>query len=284
MFILRRLEILKLIFLDIDGTLTIPGENTPPKSAVDAISKAREKGHKVFLCTGRNPDMLRPLLKYQFDGFISCAGGYVAVGENYDEILYDHPMTDEQRDIALKALHDNGVFCTIEAEGGSWGDENLSDFINSQGEGNSEIERWRKALSENLGIKPMREYDGSPVYKVVIMCQKMSQLDEAKKLLGGEFNFVLQEVKAYNCINGEIINKEFDKGKGVKIICKRFNVPVEETVGFGDSMNDLEMIQTVGKSVCMANGSEALQKIADVVCPAVKDDGLAKAFEDLGLI
>ena len=276
---------MKLIFLDIDGTLTVPGENTPPQSAIDAINKARAKGHKIFLCTGRNPDMLKPLLKYKFDGFISCAGGYIAVGENYDEILYSHPMTDEQRDIALKALHDNGVFCTIEAEKGSWGDEDLGEFLSTQGEGNSEIERWRKALSSNLGIKPMSQYDGSPVYKVVIMCTKMSQLDEAKKLLGGEFNFVIQELKEpVTCINGEIINKDFDKGKGVKIICEKFHEKIENTIGFGDSMNDLEMIQTVGKSVCMANGSEALKKIADIVCPSVKENGLAKAFADLDLI
>ncbi|MBQ7578491.1 MAG: HAD family phosphatase [Synergistaceae bacterium] len=279
---------MKLIFLDIDGTLTKPGENIPPQSAVDAINKARANGHKIFLCTGRNPDMLKPLLKYKFDGVISCAGGYVAVGENCEEILFDHPMTDKERDIALKTLHDNGVFCTIEAEKGSWGDENLGDFLKGQGEGNSELERWRKALSENLGIKPMSQYDGSPIYKVVIMCQKMEQLDDCKKALGNDFNIVVQEVKVggsdSRCINGEIINKAFDKGKGVEIICKKFGVPISDSIGFGDSMNDLEMIQTVGTSVCMANGAEALKKLADIVCPSVSDDGLAKAFADLNLI
>ena len=59
---------MKLIFLDIDGTLTQPGENTPPDSAVEAIKKAQARGNKVFLCTGRNPDMLKPLLRYGFDG------------------------------------------------------------------------------------------------------------------------------------------------------------------------------------------------------------------------
>ena len=279
---------MKLIFLDIDGTLTKPGENIPPQSAVDAINKARANGHKIFLCTGRNPDMLRPLLKYKFDGVISCAGGYVAVGENCDEILFNYPMTDEQRDTALNALHKHGVICTIEAEKGSWGDENLGEFLSSQGEGNSEIERWRKALSANLGIKPMSQYDGSPIYKVVIMCLDMSQLDEAKKLMGDEFNFIVQEVKVggstSQCINGEIINKAFDKGRGVKIICEKFGVPISDSIGFGDSMNDLEMIQTVGTSVCMANGAEALKKLSDIVCPSVSDDGLAKAFADLNLI
>ncbi|MBQ3446586.1 MAG: HAD family phosphatase [Synergistaceae bacterium] len=279
---------MKLIFLDIDGTLTAPGENTPPSSAVDAIAKARAKGNKVFLCTGRNPDMLKPLLRFQFDGYISCAGGYVAVGEDYSEILYNHPMTNEQRDKALTALHNPGVFCTIEAEKGSWGDENLGEFLSGQGEGNSELERWRKALAGNLGIKPMKDYDGSPIYKVVIMCQKMEQLDEAKAALGDGFSFVVQDVQVgqstSRCINGEIMDKAFNKGLGVRIIAEKFGVPISDTVGFGDSMNDLEMIQTVGYSVCMANGSERLKSLSDMVCPSVSDDGLAKAFAELKLV
>ncbi len=277
---------MKLIFLDIDGTLTRPGENDPPESAAEAIKKARARGNKVFLCTGRNPDMLKPLLKYGFDGVVSCSGGYVAVGEGAnEEVLFDCPMTDEQRDIALESLHRNGVFCTIEAKDGSWGDENLADFLKEQPEGNSEIERWRKTLAANLGLRPLSEYDGSPIYKVVVMCLKPSQLDEARSLLEADFNFVIQELKDRGgIINGELINRKFDKGRGVDLIRERFGASREDTVGFGDSMNDLEMMRTVGTSVCMANGAEALKALADLVCPSVSEDGLARAFEELNLI
>jgi hydroxymethylpyrimidine pyrophosphatase-like HAD family hydrolase len=51
----------KLIFLDIDGTLTEPGSNTPPESALKALEMTKAKGNKVFLCTGRNVAMLAPL-------------------------------------------------------------------------------------------------------------------------------------------------------------------------------------------------------------------------------
>ena len=40
----------KIVFLDIDGTLTQPGSNEPPESAVWAIAQARKAGHYVFLC------------------------------------------------------------------------------------------------------------------------------------------------------------------------------------------------------------------------------------------
>ena len=49
-------------------------------------------------------------------------------------------------------------------------------------------------------------------------------------------------------------------------------------------MNDREMIETVGTSVCMENGAEALKKISDMICPSVSEDGLAKAFAQLSLI
>ena len=54
----------KIIFLDIDGTLTEPGCNEPPQSAIEAIRRARENGHYVYLATGRNYDMMSELLQY----------------------------------------------------------------------------------------------------------------------------------------------------------------------------------------------------------------------------
>lgn len=276
----------KLIFLDIDGTLTTPGSNEPPESALEAIRAAQEKGHKVFLCTGRNLAMLSPLLKYGFDGVVASAGGYVTVG---DEVIFDMPMTDEEARTALDSLHKEGVFCTIESKDRTWGDEDLGTFLESNagdGRGNSEIERWRKALASSLDIRPMSEYDGRPIYKVVIMCLRDEQLQPARDLLEDKYNFVIQEITDpdHPCLNGELINRGFDKGRGVLKICEYLDVPIENTIGFGDSMNDLEMIQTVHTSVCMANGSEKLKSLSDIVCPSVEEDGIAREFRALGLI
>ena len=272
---------MKLIFIDIDGTLTIPGENIPPDSAIEAIRKTQEKGNKVFLCTGRNPDMLKPLLVYGFDGVVGSGGAYVTVG---DDVIIDSPMPEEDRDIALDSLHRNGVYCTIEAKDGSWCDDGIGEFMSKQSGGNSELQRWRKAIEESLGICSMKEYDGSPIYKVVVMCSSREQLEETKKLLRDRYRFIVQEMQGGSLINGELLSIEYDKGRGVKAVAEHLGVPIEDTYGFGDSMNDLEMIETVGTSVCMENGAEALKKVSDVVCPAVTEDGLAKAFDQLGLI
>lgn len=271
----------KLIFLDIDGTLTVPGSNVPPDSALEVIRLARAAGHKVFLCSGRNYDMLSPLLKYDcFDGAVASSGGYVFYG---DEVLYDCPMTEEQKDTAMRLFKENGVFRTVEAKDGSFCDEGLSDFLNESSGGNSELVRWRKALESDLGIRPMAEYDGRPIYKVVFMCKEASQLAPAIKALEKDFFFLVQDMAAANCLNGELVNRKFDKGLGIRRVCEALGYDIADTVGFGDSMNDLEMIETVGTSVCMANGSPNLKKKSQIVCPAVEEDGMAKAFRDLGL-
>lgn len=271
----------KLIFLDIDGTLTPAGSNQPPESAMEAVRRARKKGHLIFLCTGRNPDMLAPVLKLGFDGAVSCGGGYILSG---DEVLFDCPMTEEQRETGMRLLKEQGVFRTIEAKDATFGDEDLGDFLARAGEGNSELVRWRKALAEQLNIRPMSRYDGRPIYKIVFMCTAAEQLEPARAALEKDFSFVVQDVAAHNCLNGELINRRFDKGRGVRIVAEHFGIPLEDTVGFGDSMNDLEMIDTVGVSVCMANGSPQLKERSAIVCPAVDEDGLYKAFEQLELI
>ena len=271
----------KLIFLDIDGTLTPAGSNTPPESAMRAVRKAQSLGHRVFLCTGRNPAMLAPVLALGFDGAVAGAGGYVFTN---DEVLFDCPMKKEDFETGMRLLRENGVFRTIEAKDATWGDEDLGNFLAQAGDGNSELVRWRKALAEQLNIRPMSEYDGSPVYKIVIMCKEMKQLEPAKAALGKDYNFVVQDLAARGCLNGELINRQFDKGRGVRIVAEHYGTDLADTIGFGDSMNDLEMIETVGYSVCMANGSPALQAKSDLVCPAVEEDGLAIAFEQLGLL
>jgi Cof subfamily protein (haloacid dehalogenase superfamily) len=272
----------RLLFLDIDGTLAPAGSNDPPESALVAIGKARANGHRVFLCTGRSRDMLAPLLRFGlFDGAVASDGGYVFCG---DRVLYDCPMSDKQRETAMERFAAGGVFRTLEALDGSFCDDGMAEFLNEVSGGNSELVRWRKALEADLGMRPMAEYDGRPIYKVVFMCRSAEQLAPAIEALEKDFFFVVQDMNGADCLNGEIVNRKFDKGKGILRVCERLGCDVADTVGFGDSMNDLEMIETVGISVCMANGSPQLKKRSQIVCPAVDEDGLAQAFRDLALV
>ena len=67
----------KIVFLDIDGTFTVPLEK-PTELAVRAVREARENGHKVFVSTGRNmPIVSEDVLAAGFDGVVASAGRYI---------------------------------------------------------------------------------------------------------------------------------------------------------------------------------------------------------------
>ncbi len=267
----------KIIFLDIDGTLTEPGHNEPPESAIWAVKKAQEEGNYVVLCTGRNYAMLSPLLSYGFDGVVASSGGYI---ECQGEVVYDCPMTEQQQQSVLGVLEENGVYRTVECMEGSYTDEGFKDFLRSHvGEGsNSELLRWREQIEASLNILPMKEYKGQPVYKVVVMSPSMGQLEQPQKLLAEDFAFCIQDGDMGGFINGEVVNRKFDKGKAVERVCRYFGLPVQNSVAIGDSMNDREMLEAAGLSICMENGSEGLKKLADDICPSVKEHGIREAF------
>lgn len=273
----------KVIFLDIDGTLTEPGSNKPPESAIAAIKQARKKGHLVFLCTGRNYDMLSPLLKYGFDGVVASSGGYIVCQE---EVIYNCPMTEEQKQKAMTVLEENGIFRTIECMDGSYTDEGFKEFLREHAtEGsNSELLRWREQIEQALNILPMREYQGQPVYKIVIMSPSWEQIIQPKEVLKSDFTFCIQEEYKHGFINGEIINKKFHKGKAVELVCDYLKIPLSDSVAIGDSMNDKEMLETAGLSLCMRNGSEELKRLVDDICPSVQEGGIRYAFLKYHLI
>lgn len=267
----------KIIFLDIDGTLTEPGSNEPPESAICAIRQARDKGHYVFLCTGRNYNMLLPVLKYGFDGAIASSGGYIKCRE---EVIYDCPMTESQRQSAMDILKANGIFRTVECMDGSYTDEEFKEFLRDHAaEGsNSELLRWREQIEKSLNILPMKEYRGQPVYKIVIMSPSMEQLKEPQKILESDFMFCIQDKNRGGFINGEVVNRKFDKGKALERVCSHLHIPICNSVAIGDSMNDREMLEAAGFAICMENGSEELKKLADDICPSVQKDGIKSAF------
>lgn len=273
----------KIIFLDIDGTFTEPGRNEPPGSAAEAVRRARERGHSVFLCTGRNYGMLLPLLHYGFDGVVASSGGYIRCGR---EILCDCPMTGEQQERAMRVLKERGIYRTVECMDGSYTDEGFKAYLRAHASqaGYSDLLRFREQIEGSLHIRPMQEYRGQPVYKIVVMSPSKEALTEAGELLAADFDLCIQEEDRNGFTGAEIVNRQFDKGRAVKCVCEYLGAPLKASVAIGDSMNDKEMLETAGLSICMGNGCEALKRLADDVCPSVQEDGIYSAFQKHHLI
>lgn len=86
------------------------------------------------------------------------------------------------------------------------------------------------------------------------------------------------------CYNGEIIRKDVGKDHGIDVVCHYCGATRQDTVAFGDSMNDYEMMNAAGISVAMGNSCQELKDMADRICESVDDDGIYHEFLRLGLI
>ena len=63
----------------------------------------------------------------------------------------------------------------------------------------------------------------------------------------------------------EILPPDCGKGEAVSWLAGSLGIPVEQTMGFGDSMNDESLIKMAGYGVGMCNGLDAIKQIADYV-------------------
>lgn len=81
----------------------------------------------------------------------------------------------------------------------------------------------------------------------------------------------------------DIVERSSSKAAGLRRLCQYYRIPIEDTVAFGDSMNDCEIIREAGIGVAMGNATPELKATADYVTDDIDKDGIWKACKHLGL-
>jgi len=276
----------KIVFFDIDGTLVLPHQKPSPK-VKEAIQKLRANGHLAFICTGRNRCMLEKELEdIGFDGIICSAGSFLEIDNKVIEKTYiDHEKVLE----IMSIFNQNNVAYVLEGTYNSFADENMVElFVNSTDQpfNNSELERIHKEIEEGMNRRNIKEFlrNPKPIHKISFIAEKYENLKHPKEVLGAQYNFVIHDIFSKNSVNGEIIDKEKTKGIAVNKVLEILQISQQQTIAFGDSMNDYEMLQAVAYGVAMIDGAKELKEIADAICPGVKDDGVYQELKKLKLI
>jgi Cof subfamily protein (haloacid dehalogenase superfamily) len=276
---------MKILFLDIDGTLCEPGEQVSDVT-IEALHRAQAKGNKIFISTGRNVPSIQPfVLSIGFDGIIASAGGHIIAD---GRVLEDKKMPPELLEHALKVFNKYDVSYMLETDQGTYADvaKHLKKWENNLATANSEMKRMMVQLLEGLGMLSLSEFDGQPVYKICFIGNDEESVVAAIQELGPEFETVLQDnmVPDQPRINGETMQKGVDKGIAVREICDYYGIGLEDAIAFGDSGNDLPMLDVAGTAVVMGNAAPSVKEHADVVCESCADNGIAHQLERMGLV
>jgi len=92
-----------------------------------------------------------------------------------------------------------------------------------------------------------------------------------------------------NCITGpflygthkwlEFNNPQATKGKSFAKLANLLNIPLKDTIYFGDNYNDLDLLKKAGTSAVVADADEEIKAAADIVIAPGYEDGVAKYIQ-----
>jgi Cof subfamily protein (haloacid dehalogenase superfamily) len=77
----------------------------------------------------------------------------------------------------------------------------------------------------------------------------------------------------------EFASPEVTKASGLAFLAEHLGFSQERTVAFGDGENDVELLEWTAYGVAVANAHDRVLAVADFVCPAVTDEGVAQVIE-----
>lgn len=275
----------KIIFLDVDGTL-VDYETNIPKSAIAAIRKARENGHRVYICTGRSKaEVYQELWDIGLDGMIGGNGSYV---EDRGHVVMHQLITADQCRRIVDYLHEKGLEFYLESNNGLFASGRFAE--KAQPSVQEYSRRKGKENAEKLTVAdafPEMIYGGE-LYRDDL--NKISYLlNSYQDFLDTKERFPDMENGTWGgagetALFGDLGVKGITKGNAVEHLLDYLGMEKKDTIAFGDAKIDIPMFECCEIGVAMGSGGEEAKAAADFVTDDVDKDGLYKAFRRLGLI
>ena len=278
------ISMIKLALTDMDDTLVAAGRDGASKRAVDAIRSMQAAGLHFGPVSGRQPGAMG----WMFEGHPECfstgafcngqvmfVDGEVAAAHTSDSaalMRLAEWLEEETDDTFLKVYElgrdfmDDGSFCVTRDPG-----------------------RVRRALGTggNAWLKgedaPCRfDVGDAPVYNANVWSAG------SREYLAGLRERIAAEVPELELVfpNNrvrllDITPADWNKGSAVVELARILGLSLDEVAVFGDSDNDMPMIEAVPNAVAVANANEAVTRAARWHIGAAADDAVADALLEI---
>lgn len=250
----------RLIALDLDGTLLDPqGEVPPPRRR--ALERAAEAGVRITLATGRMYGSAR-----SFQGRIPLNAPLVAyngalIRDPHTEITwFHHPLEAALAREVLRFLRDRGVY--VQAY--------LDDrFLVERGSHESARAYARLTGTEPLEVgEALYALDRSPTKLLVIEPphriptlegELLEAFGERVHVTGSQTGFL------------EVVPRGVHKGRALRWLADALGVESSQVLALGDGDNDAEMLGAFPLGVAVSGGSPRARAAAAFTAPAEED-------------
>ncbi|MGL4903948.1 MAG: Cof-type HAD-IIB family hydrolase [Cetobacterium sp.] len=257
---------IKLVVTDMDGTF-LNDKKEFSDEFWDIHSKMEEKGIKFVVASGRQYQNLRKNFDKIKDKIIFIAENGSYVIENEEEI-YSRNLSDstiqKYIEIGRRIPTTNIVLCGKKAA-----------YIESE---NSEFKKeFEKYYEKREVVKDLLDVKHDEIIKIAY-CD----------LTGTEKNVyphINEEIDCQIVVSGDIwldvSHLESNKGIALEALQKTLGVGYEETMIFGDYLNDYEMLKKGKYSFAMENAHEDIKKISNFIAKSNNDNGVLEELKKI---
>ena len=259
---------IRAIAFDLDDTLLRPDGSISAYTA-EVLRRAHERGIRIIPASGRTyGSMLKavPPIIAVSDCLCSCNGSEVwsTGGELMMQELLPVPLAHEVAAFAAA----RGVYCQTYAPDRF--------FYTVENEWAASYAKLSSLEGECVG--DLTAFIRKPVTKLLMMDEpaRVAQLlEEARSLFGDRASLTCSKPYFLEC-NPLMATK----ANALKWCASHFGFRMEELVCFGDSLNDVSMLQAAGTGICVMNAREDVRALGFPVCRSNAEDGVARYIEE----
>lgn len=261
----------KLAVFDVDGTLVSRGKRVLQASTIEALHTLKKAGVKIAIASGRPPFAMEKelLKKIDFDFFV-CSNGTYVMDECHKE-LYKEEMSKETVESFSQDFRDNDDALMFQFEDNAYiyhGKKRISSMIDHC--------LGRLDLLKDDRKMNTRHHTSLP-YAIVCNIKKKNLHGYMEKY--PSYSFV-EFMKDYY----DIFPDHCNKATGIKHLCDKIGITMEEVISFGDALNDVEMLRDCGCGVAMGDALQETKEVANHITTTSDEDGIYQACKHFGFI
>jgi len=260
----------KIIFFDIDGTILSHRNHKISDSTRNAIRKAKENGHLVFINTGRTWEEIDHYIKdIDFDGYVCGCGTYI---HHRGKTLLQITIPSEIRKMIVQDLRTYHIEAVLEGTYSIHFDfaSNFPPLLRIRDKFQKEKQNVLDWSSDEL------DFD-----KFCVWFRDSKDSKDYSAFLGkyqDMFDYI-DRGEMY-----EIVPKGCSKASGIAFLLNHLGIPHENAYALGDSSNDLSMLNYVIHSIGMGNSEKEVIKAVKYLTKDVDEGGVEHALRHYSII
>ena len=266
---------IKLIAMDLDGTLMSTDHITVTEKTKRSLEKAHDMGIKTVIATGRTLSVTESVLEQvPFIDYVIYSNGAAVYDRCKGENIYSKIMYSDTVDSIIDILESYPVYYEVYAEGRPHSEESKAAFFKNKDLPQEFLNAYLEAIENHNSIS--RYAKNNDIEKINLFYFDGEYYEEIRDAL-----YSLDDVAFTSPVSGdlEMTCMGVNKGEALKGMCETLGISPDEVMAFGDADNDIEMLKFAKYGVAMANASQVCKDAAAYETLSNGEDGIAVAIE-----